>query len=45
MKIVGTDTFHSYYILYQYFKNSKIRQQLKNNSIVKKSTTHNAVIL
>ena len=37
MKIVEGDTFYSYYILYQYFENSKIRQKFKNNSIVKKA--------
>ena len=35
IKTVGGDAFYSYYILYYYFKNSKIRQKLKNASIVK----------
>ena len=39
IKTVGEDAFYSYYILYHYFKNSKIRQKLKNASIVKKSTS------
>ena len=37
IKTVGVDAFYSYYILYHYFKISKIRQKFKNNLIVKKS--------
>ena len=33
------EAFYSYYILYHYFKISKIRQKFKNCPIVKKSTT------
>ena len=36
IKIVGEDAFYSYYILYHYFKISKIRQKFKNDQIVKK---------
>ena len=36
MKTVGVDAFYSYYILYHYFKISKIRQKFKNGLIVKK---------
>ena len=39
IKIVGEEAFYSYYILYHYFKISKIRQKFKNSPIVKKSTT------
>ena len=39
IKAVGEDAFYSYYILYHYFKNSKIRQKFKNATIVKKSTS------
>ena len=39
MKTVGEDAFYSYYILYHYFKISKIRQKFKNSPIVKKSTS------
>ena len=39
IKSVGEEAFYSYYILYHYFKISKIRQKLKNGSIVKKSTS------
>ena len=39
IKTVGEEAFYSYYILYHYFKISKIRQKFKNNSIVKKSTS------
>ena len=39
MKIVGGDTLCSYYMLYQYFKISKIRQNFKNDPIAKKSTS------
>ena len=39
IKTVGEDAFYSYYILYHYFKISKIRQKFKNNPIVKKSTS------
>ena len=42
MKIVGGDTFYSYYILYQYFK---IRQKFKNSPYVKKSTSQISYIL
>ena len=45
MKTVGEDTFYSYYILYQYFKISRIRQKFKNSLIVKKSTSHLAHII
>ena len=38
IKTVGGDAFYSYYILYHYFKISKIRQKFKNSSSVKKST-------
>ena len=36
---VGEEAFYSYYILYHFFKISKIRQKFKNSPIVKKSTT------
>ena len=36
---VGGDAFFNYYMLYHYFKISKIRQKFKNNPIVKKSTS------
>ena len=39
IKTVGEDAFYSYYILYHYFKISKIRQKFKNCLIVKKSTS------
>ena len=39
IKTVGEEAFYSYYILYHYFKISKIRQKFKNSPIVKKSTT------
>ena len=39
IKIAGEEAFYSYYILYHYFKISKIRQKFKNSPIVKKSTT------
>ena len=39
IKTVGEDAFYSYYILYHYFKISKIRQKFKNSPIVKKSTS------
>ena len=35
IKIVGEEAFYSYYILYHYFKISKIRQKFKNSPIVK----------
>ena len=38
IKTVGEEAFYSYYILYHYFKISKIRQKFKN-PIVKKSTS------
>ena len=31
------EAFYSYYILYHYFKISKIRQKFKNSPIVKKT--------
>ena len=37
IKTVGGEAFYSYYILYDYFKISKIRQNFKNSSIVKKA--------
>ena len=37
MKTVGEEAFYNYYILYHYFKISKIRQKFKNSPIVKKS--------
>ena len=39
IKAVGVEAFYSYYILYHYFKISKIRQKFKNSPIVKKRTT------
>ena len=39
IKTVGEEAFYSYYILYHYFKISKIRQKFKNSPIVKKRTT------
>ena len=39
IKTVGVETFYSYYILYHYFKISKIRQKFKNSPIVKKRTS------
>ena len=39
IKTVGEDAVYSYYILYHYFKISKIRQKFKNSPIVKKSTS------
>ena len=39
IKTVGEESLYSYYILYHYFKISKIRQKIKNSLIVKKSTT------
>ena len=38
IETVGEDAYYSYYILYYYFKVSKIRQKLKNSPIVKKIT-------
>ena len=38
IKTVGVEAFYSYYILYDYFKISKIRQKFKNSPIVEKST-------
>ena len=38
MKTVGEEAFYNYYIIYHYFKISKIRQKFKNTPIVKKST-------
>ena len=37
IKTVGEEAFYSYYILYHFFKISKIRQKFKNSSIVKKA--------
>ena len=37
IKTVGGDAFYSYYTLYNYFKNFKIRQKYKNSPIVKKT--------
>ena len=45
MKIVLGDAFYSYYILYHYFKISKIRQKFKNSPIVKKSISQVADII
>ena len=45
MKTVLGDAFYSYYILYHYFKISKIRQKIKNRLIVKKSTSQVADII
>ena len=39
IKTVGVEAFYSYYILYHYFKISKIRQKFKNTPIVKKAQT------
>ena len=39
IKTVGVDAFYSYYILYHYFKISKIRKKFKNSPIVNKSTS------
>ena len=39
IKTLGVDAFYSYYILYHYFKISKIRQKFKNGLIVKKTTS------
>ena len=36
IKTVGVEAFYIYYILYHYFKISKIRQKFKNSLIVKK---------
>ena len=38
IKTVGEEAFYSYYILYHYFKISKIRQKIKKSPIVRKST-------
>ena len=38
MKTVGEEAFYNY-ILYDYFKISKIRQKFKNSPIIKKNTT------
>ena len=35
---VGGDAFFSYYMLYHYFKTSKIRQKFKSSQIVKKKS-------
>ena len=45
IKTVGEEAFYSYYILYDYFKTSKIRQKIKNSPIVKKSTSQVSVII
>ena len=42
---VWEDPFFSYYMLYHYFKVSKIRQKFKNSPIVKKSTNQVADII
>ena len=42
---VGEDAFFSYYMLYHYFKVSKIRQKFKNSPIAKKSTIQVADII
>ena len=39
IRTVGEEAFYSYYILYHYFKISKIRQKFKNSPIVKISTS------
>ena len=39
MKTVGEEAFYNYYILYHYFKISKIQQKFKNTPIVKKAQT------
>ena len=39
IKTVAEEALYSYYILYHYFKISKIRQKIKNTPIVKKSTS------
>ena len=39
IKTVGEYAFYSYYILYHYFKISKIRQKFKNNLIDQKTTS------
>ena len=39
IKTIGEEAFYSYYMLYHYFKISKIHQKFKNSSIVKKSTS------
>ena len=41
---VGEDAFFSYYMLYHYFKNSKILQKFKNTPIIYKSTSQVADI-
>ena len=38
IKTVGEDACYSYFISYNYFKISKIRQKFKNSPIVQKST-------
>ena len=40
MKIVGGDTFYSYYILYKYFQ---IRKFAKNSNIIRSSKKAQAV--
>ena len=45
MKTVLGEAFYRYYILYHYFKISKIRQKFKNCPIVKKSTSQVADII
>ena len=42
MKIVGGDTFYSYYILYQYFK---IQKFAKNSKILRPSKKHKPYFL
>ena len=45
MKTVLGEALYRYYILYHYFKISKIRQKFKNCPIVKKSTSQVADII
>ena len=45
MKTILGEAFYRYYILYHYFKISKIRQKFKNCPIVKKSTSQVADII
>ena len=45
IKTVGEEAFYSYYIIYHYFKISKIRQKFKNSLIVMKSTSQVSSII
>ena len=45
MKTVLGDAFYRYYILYHYFKISKIRKKFKNSPIIKNSTSQVADII